>query len=71
LDRELRRAEFSSLRSPWRNARMMWLPLMPVKMFVAAERLPPAVLRHRWSRSLLGIVACSILARKPPPGPQG
>jgi 2-polyprenyl-3-methyl-5-hydroxy-6-metoxy-1,4-benzoquinol methylase len=67
LDRELRQAEFTSLRSPWRNARMMWLPLMPVETFVAAERLPPAILRHRSVRSLMGIVACSILARKPPP----
>jgi 2-polyprenyl-3-methyl-5-hydroxy-6-metoxy-1,4-benzoquinol methylase len=65
LEAELRRAQFTSLRSPWRNARMLWLPLMPVRFFAAAERLSPRILRRRRARSLLGIVACSIVATKP------
>lgn len=65
LEVELRRAAFASMRSPWRNARMIWLPQLPVAWFVAAERLPSAVLRYRRIRSLLGIVACSIVAAKP------
>ena len=65
LEAELLRAQFTSLRSPWRNARMLWLPLMPVGFFAAAERLSPRILRRRRARSLLGIVACSIVATKP------
>lgn len=62
---QLRRAGFRELRSPWRNARMAWLPLMPLTWFHAAERLPATLLRHRLVRSLAGIVACSIVAEKP------
>lgn len=62
---QLRRAGFASLRSPWRNTKMTWLPLMPVRWFAAAERLPAGILRQRGSRSLAGIVACSIVARTP------
>jgi 2-polyprenyl-3-methyl-5-hydroxy-6-metoxy-1,4-benzoquinol methylase len=65
LERELRLAGFASLRSPWRNARMQWLPLMPASWFAAAERLPRPILRHRGARSLAGIIACSIVAKKP------
>lgn len=62
---ELRRAGFISLRSPWRNTSFMWLPLMPASWFAAAERLPLAIVGHRMVRSVAGIVACSVVARKP------
>lgn len=65
LDAQLRRAGFRSLRSPWRNTRLTWLPLCPVAWFATAERLPAALLRRRRARSILGIVACSIVAAKP------
>jgi 2-polyprenyl-3-methyl-5-hydroxy-6-metoxy-1,4-benzoquinol methylase len=65
LASELRLAGFAALRSPWRNARVTWLPLMPVRWFAAAERLPASLLRYRRVRSLAGIVACSIVASKP------
>ncbi len=65
LAHQLRRAGFASLRSPWRNAKITWLPLLPVRWFAAAERLPTGILRYRGSRSFAGIVACSIVSRKP------
>ncbi len=65
----LHEAGFSSLRSPWRNARLFGLPMLPMSWFAAAERLPSEVLRHRHVRSLMGIVACSVVARKPRAGP--
>ena len=65
LDRALRQAGFIALCSPWRNTRMMWLPLVPASWFKAAERLPPSILRRRLARSLMGVIACSIVARKP------
>jgi 2-polyprenyl-3-methyl-5-hydroxy-6-metoxy-1,4-benzoquinol methylase len=61
---ELERAGFCHLRSPWRNTRLLSLPLLPVSWFVQAERLPAAVLSDRRARSLLGIIACSIVACK-------
>ena len=71
LAQEIRAAGFVSLRSPWRNARLLRLPLLPVSWFAAGERLPPALLAHRGVRSLLGIVACSIVATKPRVGGGG
>jgi SAM-dependent methyltransferase len=62
---ELERAGFQELRSPWRNRRLQWLPLMPASWFVAAERLPRRAVGGRLARSLLGIIACSIVSRKP------
>jgi SAM-dependent methyltransferase len=62
---ELSRSGFTSLLSPWRNLSLMWMPLMPVSWFLAAERLPSGILRRRRARSLLGIIACSIVATKP------
>ncbi len=61
----LREAGFETLRSPWRNASLTWMPLMPASWFAGAERLPPRILHHRRARSLMGIVACSIVAAKP------
>ncbi len=63
----LREAGFETLRSPWRNASLAWLPLMPASWFAGAERLPSRVLGQGRARSLLGIVACSIVAAKPGP----
>jgi 2-polyprenyl-3-methyl-5-hydroxy-6-metoxy-1,4-benzoquinol methylase len=65
LGDQLRAADFTSLRSPWRNATMAWLPLLPARWFAAAERLPPRLLGHRSVRTLAGLVACSIVAEKP------
>jgi 2-polyprenyl-3-methyl-5-hydroxy-6-metoxy-1,4-benzoquinol methylase len=65
LEGELLGAGFTSLRSPWRNTRVLWLPLMPASWFAAAERFPSGILRHRRTRWLMGIIACSVVARKP------
>ena len=70
LAAQLRAAGFTSLRSPWRNATMAWLPLLPARWFAAAERLPPRLLGHRSVRSFAGLVACSIVAEKPQDKPQ-
>jgi SAM-dependent methyltransferase len=62
---ELERVGFQELRSPWRNRRLQWLPLLPVSWFATAEKLPQPLLRDRRARSLLGVIACSIVALKP------
>jgi SAM-dependent methyltransferase len=65
LDHELRSAGFTALRSPWRNERLLWMPLLPASWFAACEHLPAPILTKRPVRSLLGIIACSIVATKP------
>jgi len=65
LQSELQRAGFASLRSPWRNVRVLWLPLVPASWFAAMERRAPGLVRRRRARGLMGIVACSIAATKP------
>jgi SAM-dependent methyltransferase len=61
----MRRAGFTGIRSPWRNERMLWMPLLPAAVFAWAERLPERALRNRELRKLLAIVACSVVATKP------
>jgi 2-polyprenyl-3-methyl-5-hydroxy-6-metoxy-1,4-benzoquinol methylase len=65
LGAALRAAGFKSIRSPWRNERLLWLPLLPVSWVAATERLPRAILARRAARSILGIIACSIVAENP------
>jgi SAM-dependent methyltransferase len=62
----LTRAGFAPIRSPWRNGSLSWLPLLPVGLKEAAERIV-AAMPGTLGRPLavgLGTVSCSLIATK-------